>query len=239
MNLCVNAVDAMPDNGTLTLRTRNVDPRWIEVVVEDTGTGMPTEILEKAFDPFFTTKEVGKGTGLGLSMVYTAVKANRGRLEILSEPGKGTRVMMRFPVCEGQLQGPEPSRPAVALAPRGAMKVLLVDDDELIQISMQAILETLGHRVDIAQSGEEALARLGTGLEVDVVILDMNMPGLGGAGTLPLLRTLRPALPVLLATGRTDQTALNLASAHPGVLLLPKPFGMKELQKHFEAIGLG
>ena len=100
MNLCVNAVDAMSENGTLTLRSRNVYGDWVEVLVEDTGTGMPKEILEKAMDPFFTTKEVGKGTGLGLSMVYSTVKAHRGQIEIQSNPGQGTRVLLRFPVFE-------------------------------------------------------------------------------------------------------------------------------------------
>ena len=239
MNLCVNAVDAMPQNGTLTLRTRNVDTDWIEVVVEDTGTGMPKEVLEKALDPFFTTKEVGRGTGLGLSMVYSTVKAHRGQLEIQSEPGHGTRVMMRFPACAVEAQALEPSDSTEVSVPLKALEVLLVDDDELIQVSTQMILATMGHSVNTAQSGEEALAKLEAGFEPDLVILDMNMPGLGGTGTLPRLRVLRPAVPVLLATGRTDQTALTLASSHAGVTLFPKPFGLRELQKYLETLGLG
>ena len=237
MNLCVNAVDAMPENGTLTLQTRNVDNAWIEVVVEDNGTGMPKGVLEKAMDPFFTTKETGKGTGLGLSMVFSTVKAHRGQLAIESELDKGTRVVLRFPAFEQEVPV-KVTAPAVAdamLAPQGSLKVLLVDDDDLIQSAIQAILEFLGHTaVTTAQSGEEALAKLEGGLEPDLVILDMNMPGLGGIGTLPRLRVLRPEVPVLLATGRTDQTALDLVSAHPGVTLLPKPFGVVELQNLLE-----
>jgi len=242
MNLCVNAVDAMPENGTLTLHTRNVDNDWIEVVVEDNGTGMSKEVLEKAMEPFYTTKETGKGTGLGLSMVFSTVKAHRGQISIKSEQGKGTRVMMRFPACEQEApaQAAASAVTETALAPHGPMKVLLIDDDDLIQSSVLAILEVLGHTVvTTAQSGEEALALLEAGLEADLVILDMNMPGLGGIGTLPRLRVLRPELPVLLATGRVDQTAMTLASAHPGVTLLSKPFGLRELQKHLENIGLG
>ena len=117
--------------------------------------------------------------------------------------------------------------------------MLLVDDDELIQISTRMLLEIMGHRVSLAPSGEEALVTLAAGLEADLVILDMNMPGLGGAGTLTRLRGLRPGLPVILSTGRIDQTALALASDHPAVTLLPKPFGLRELQKHLESIGLG
>jgi len=242
LNLCVNAVDAMPENGTLTLRTRNVDNGWIEVMVEDNGTGMSKEVLEKAMEPFFTTKETGKGTGLGLSMVFSTVKAHRGQMAIESEPGKGTRVMMRFPACEQET-------PALACASavsgttqvsREAMKVLLIDDDDLIQCSVQMLLKAMGHTaVSAALSGEEALAMLEGGLEADLVILDMNMPGLGGIGTLPRLRELRPEVPILLATGRVDQKALTLASAYPGVTLLSKPFGLRDLQEHLESIGLG
>jgi PAS domain S-box-containing protein len=240
MNLCVNALDAMPEEGTLTLHTRNVDHDWIEVVVEDTGTGMPKEVLDKALDPFFTTKGVGKGTGLGLSMVFSTVKAHRGQMAIQSAPGQGTRVMLRFPACENGVQDPEPALSETAPPTLGTLRVLLVDDDELVQSSVQALLEVLGHTaVTTAQCGEEALAKLEAGLEADLIILDMNMPGLGGAGTLPRLRTLRPTVPVLLSTGRADQVASSLASAHPGVTLLSKPFGLRELQKHIEALGLG
>lgn len=240
MNLCVNAVDAMPENGTLTLHSRNVDNDWIEIVVEDTGTGMPKEVLDKALDPFFTTKGTGKGTGLGLSMVFNTVKAHRGQMEIESELGHGTRVRLRFPVFDKESQATASADSDASLIPHGPMKVLLIDDDDLIQSSGQAILEALGHTtVHTALSGEEALAMLAAGLELDLIILDMNMPGLGGSGTLPRLRRLRPLVPVLLSTGRTDQTALNLASAFPGVTILPKPFGLRELQKHLESIGLG
>jgi PAS domain S-box-containing protein len=230
MNLCLNAVDAMVENGTLTLRTRNQGPDWIEVQVEDTGQGMAKEVLERALDPFFTTKEVGKGTGLGLSIVYRTVQAHRGEMEIHSEPGRGTCVQIRFPACEAgpaTWDPPEGSETRPALA---SLKVLLVDDDELIQSSTQAILELLGHQATPARSGEEALTLIQAGLSPDLVILDMNMPGLGGAGTLPRLRALMPRVPVLLATGRADQTAQNLAQAHPFVSMLSKPFGRKELQ---------
>jgi len=230
MNLCMNAVDAMTEHGTLTLRTRNHGPDWIEVQVEDTGQGMAKEVLERALDPFFTTKEVGKGTGLGLSIVYRTVKAHQGELEIQSEPGRGTCVRIRFPACEtapGTGKTPRASETGPASA---SLKVLLVDDDELIQSSIQAILELLGHQATPALSGEEALALINRGLRPDLIILDMNMPGMGGAQTLPLLRALMPRVPILLATGRADQVAQNLVQAHLFVSMLSKPFGRRELQ---------
>jgi PAS domain S-box-containing protein len=239
MNLCVNAVDAMPEHGTLTLRTRNVDRAWIEVAVEDTGTGMPKAVLDKAMDPFFTTKGVGKGTGLGLSMVYSAVKAHQGQIEIHSAPGQGTQVRMRFPACEPAAAVAESVTGTRSETSKRALKVLLIDDDEMIQSSVETILQVLGHAVVTTPNGEDALARIETGFVPDVVILDMNMPGLGGNGTLPLLRALLPETPVLLSTGRTDQVALDLAKTHPFVTLLPKPFSIKELQQRLDSIGRG
>ncbi len=173
-------------------------------------------------------------------MVFSTVKAHRGQMAIESEPNKGTRVRMRFPACKNEIQVAVTVAADATNSHHRILKVLLVDDDDLIQCSVQAILEVLGHTaVNTALSGEEALAMLEAGLEPDLVILDMNMPGLGGFGTLPRLRSLRPVVPVLLSTGRADEAALALADAYPGVTLLSKPFGLRELQKHLENIGLG
>jgi len=237
MNLCVNAVDAMPEDGTLTLRTLNVDNDWIEVEVADTGTGMSSDVLEKALNPFFTTKLEGKGTGLGLSLVYSTVKAHRGFMDIQSEPGHGTRVMMRFPACEWTVPAESSEVRAFAAPGCPGLTVLLVDDDELIQSSAQVMLELLGHTVTVVPSGEDALARMAAGFRPHVVILDMNMPGLGGARTLKELRGLYPTLPVLVSTGRVDQAALNLVEAYPHVTLLPKPYALKELKAHLDPLG--
>ena len=234
MNLSVNAVDAMAGEGRFTILTRNLDPGRIEVVLEDTGAGMPKEVLERALEPFFTTKPMGKGTGLGLSMAYATVKAHGGLLELESEPGRGTRVQMRFPAVADAV--PRPERPALPQpsAAAGSLAVLLVDDDEDMQSSMKLILDFLGHATSVAPSGEEALAALAAGLRPDVVVLDLNMPGLGGAGTLPRLRAAHPDLPVLLITGLKDQTALNLVQDHPRVRLVSKPFSLKDLQRELE-----
>jgi len=236
MNLCVNAVDALPENGRLTLRTRNLANGWIEAEVEDSGHGMPPEVLERAMDPFFTTKEQGKGTGLGLSLVYSTVKAHGGQLRIQSVPGQGTRVSLQFPSISPKDPVREASIEDQIVAPVVRLSVLVVDDDEMIRSSILAILEVLGHGGAEASRGEEALAMLEAGLHPDVVILDMNMPGLGGVGTLPGIRALRPVLPILLATGRVDQVALDLLKQHSGVTLLSKPFGVKDLKVQLDAI---
>jgi len=236
MNLCVNAVDAMAEGGTLALRTRNVGEDLAEVQVEDSGCGMAPEVLERALDPFFTTKGVGKGTGLGLSLVYSTVKAHHGKLDIASEPGRGTRISLLLPAVRREEPGQAPPAPGPAQAGR-ALAVLVVDDDELVLTSTRLLLQVLGHTVATATCGEDALILLEQGLKADLVILDMNMPGMGGRGTLPRLRALRPAVPVLIATGRADQEVLDLAADLPGVSLLAKPFSLLDLQEHIRAIG--
>ncbi|HJW34807.1 MAG TPA: ATP-binding protein [Holophagaceae bacterium] len=238
MNLCVNAVDAMSEQGTLTLRTRNAGPGEIELQVGDTGTGMSKEVLERALDPFFTTKPQGKGTGLGLSMVHGTVKAHGGRMELLSDPGLGTTVRLRFPTGPAGGRGAEPGVEGPAGAAARALMVLLVDDDELVQSSLKALVQTLGHGTAQAFRGEDALVRVEDGLEPDVVILDMNMPGLGGQATFARLRALRPTLPILLSTGKVDEAALRLVAGDAFTTLLPKPFTLKELsQKLDQAAG--
>ena len=236
MNLCLNAVDAMPNGGDLTLRTRQGAPGWVELEVEDTGLGMPKEVLEKALDPFFTTKPPDKGTGLGLSIVYGTVNAHHGTMELQSEPGRGTKVILRFLAIEStELEGSlqvEPDRGQAT----ASLDVLLVDDDELIRTTLDPMIRCLGHRVTTARTGEEALDHLRSGVEPQVVILDINMPGLGGHGTLPRLRELRPTLPVLLATGRVDQTVHDLVKAFPGVRLMPKPFSMGDLKAQLDSV---
>ena len=236
MNLCVNAVDAMAEGGTLAFRTRNLGPDQVELAVADSGSGMTPEVLARAMDPFFTTKEVGKGTGLGLSLVFTTVKAHGGQLEIVSEPGQGTQVRMRLPalVTMDLERAPRPA-PALA-APSPGLKVLVVDDDELIQISTGMLVEVLGHLATPAASGEAAMAMIERGFRPDVVLLDMNMPGLGGKGTLPRLRALLPEVPILLATGRADQDSLDLVAGYGRVTLMPKPFGIEDLRDHLQSL---
>lgn len=236
MNLCLNAVDAMPEGGSLVLRTLRPTEGWIELEVEDSGSGMAPDVLEKALDPFFTTKPADKGTGLGLSIVYGTMTAHQGTLDLQSREGQGTKVTLRFPAVEAAPpEGGEPAPPAIGTATR-VLDVLLVDDDELIRSTFGPVIRCLGHRVRLAACGEEALELLAGSATPDVVILDMNMPGLGGRGTLPLLRKRNPDLPVFLATGCVDASALEMSGAFPAVTLIPKPFSMKDLRQHLAAV---
>jgi PAS domain S-box-containing protein len=228
MNLCVNACDAMPEGGTLTLRSRAASPGWVEIAVEDTGEGMPPEVAARAMEPFFTTKPVGKGTGLGLSIVFGTVKAHGGTVEIRTSPGEGTAVLLGFPT----LASPWMPRPQGAEAPEPGdpLRVLLVDDDELIQRTVPELLRSLGHLPMVAGGGQEALRRMEGGAAVDLVILDMDMPGMDGQATLSRIRLLHPALPVIVATGHHDPITEQRISTLPGVRRLAKPFAASDLE---------
>jgi CheY-like chemotaxis protein len=231
--LCANALEAMPERGLLTLRSRNLEGGQVELWVEDTGAGMDPDLLAKAPDPLFSTKGAA---GLGLPLAFAVVKAHGGQWELLGEPGRGARVRLRFPACAAA--APPATVPAARKAEGHGLAVMLVDDDELILDSIGMLLESIGHRVLPMQSGEAALEGLKHD-RPDVVILDMNMPGLGGRGTLPRLRELNPDVPVLVATGRVDQAALDLVAGFRGVSLLNKPFTRKELQERLAAVTRG
>ena len=228
MNLCVNALDAMPQGGTLLLKSENRPSGWVQVTVKDSGEGMSREVRDKAVEPFFTTKPVGKGTGLGLAMVFGTMKAHGGTLEIHSELGVGTEVILGFPAFQQALPAAAPE-PAVLAA--SGLRILLVDDDELIRESVAPMLEMLGHTLHTAPGGQEALDQFAAGLKVDLVILDMNMPGLNGGQTLERLLQRWPNQGVLMASGYNDADIRALISGHPHVASIQKPFSLKEIQK--------
>jgi PAS domain S-box-containing protein len=239
MNLCVNAMDAMPDGGTLHIRTSRTEDGGVALGVRDTGVGMSEAVLAKAMEPFFTTKPQGKGTGLGLAMVYGTMKAHDGTFELHSAPGQGTEAVLRFPASRVQRPSAAPQVPAgEEQACLASLKILLVDDDELIRDSVTPMLELLGHEVIPVPGGPQALRRLEAGEEVDLVILDMNMPGMSGAEALPLILALRPDTTVLVATGYSDQEIEPLLENRPRVSSIRKPFSMKELQTKLASLGL-
>jgi PAS domain S-box-containing protein len=230
MNLFVNALDAMPEGGVLCLRTRVEPGGGVAVTVTDNGHGMTPEVKARALEPFYTTKPQGKGTGLGLAMVFGTVKAHQGTLEIQSEPGRGTAITLHLPAPSNAPAGiPVAAGPAQGPVSAG-MSILVVDDDDLIRLSMAPMLQMYGHAVQLAASGEEALTLFERGLKVDLVILDMNMPGLNGAQTLARLLAIRPDQRVLMASGYSDESLTDLVAPHPRVLKLRKPFTAEELQ---------
>jgi PAS domain S-box-containing protein len=228
MHLLMNALDALPEGGLLTLRTRMLGQDKVQIDVEDTGVGMSKEVLERAVDPFFTTKPPGKGAGLGLPAVYGAVKAHQGSMEIHSEPGRGTQVQITLPVSQER-----PKDHAIAQDKRAdepGLRILLVDDDNLVQTAVCAQLRKLGHSIAIANHGQEALDKLQEGLEFDLVLLDIDMPVMSGGETLPRLRALRPSLPVIIETGNMDDQVEQLARAFTDVSVLGRPFSLSELK---------
>ena len=236
MNLCVNSIDAMPDGGRLKFGSRSLPGGGVEVHVEDTGQGMTPEVMAKALDPFFTTKPVGKGTGLGLSVVFGAIKAHGGTVEIDSEPGKGTRISLQFPSLGLKSDPIEPAPMDTSAAEVATLRVLLVDDEALLLESISSLFRFLGHHVEMASSGSECLDKLKAGLTVDLVVLDQNMPGLTGIETLGKIRALHPSLPVLLSSGFVDQTVEDAMADYARLGVLRKPFGIDELNSALRAI---
>ncbi|HVF84329.1 MAG TPA: PAS domain S-box protein [Sphingomicrobium sp.] len=232
LNLAINARDAMPDGGVLSIRTKRVtvqgndpelqDGEYIELSIGDTGVGMPPEVVERAFEPFFTTKEVGKGTGLGLSMVYGVARQSGGTARITSTPGKGTCIQLYFrraaEQTEFDLDYSEGSRPL--REPAGG-SVLVIDDDPDVRAFVAVTLENLGYEVRQATNGREGLAEYRREAP-DVVILDFVMPGLTGADVAREIRTEKPGQPILFVSGYSETDAVKQAA--PGAPLLPKPF---------------
>ena len=232
MNLCVNAVEAMPDGGRLSFRTRSLADEQVELELEDSGTGMSADVRLRAMDPYFTTKPEAKAKGLGLSIVYGVVKAHGGTVRLDSEVGRGTRVQLRFPAMVRHAASPEgDALPGLHLSPK---RILLVDDEEMVTFSASLILEDLGHKVDTATGGMDALVQLNSGLRPDLVILDNNMPFMRGEEALGKIRTMRPGLPIILASGTVDDALRASARDLSGVCILEKPFTMNGLA---EALG--
>lgn len=231
INLCVNAMDAMPTGGRILVKTRKSECGGVLLSVKDTGTGMSLEVIEKAMEPFFTTKPQGKGTGLGLSMVYGTMKAHQGQVRLSSVVGEGTEVELMFPASR-VMASRILERTEEEVAPRiRGYRILLVDDDELVLNSVSTLLNLLGHEVHPASGGAQALDLLQKGLDAELVILDMNMPEMSGAEALPKLRELQPNVPVIMASGYLDPSASRLIHRYTNLEIIDKPFTVTELRK--------
>jgi CheY-like chemotaxis protein len=238
VNLAVNARDAMPNGGTLTLETSNVrlDERYaaahpdtepgeyVMLAVSDTGVGMTREVRSHLFEPFFTTKELGRGTGLGLPMVFGAVTQNQGRIEVYSEPGHGTTFKIYLPRVNPDAT-PRISPPLGTL-PHGSETIVVVEDEDAIRALAVRVLGGLGYDVLVYRTGRAALEALGETptRHVDLLLTDVMMPEMKGRELADRLLALRPDLRVLFASGYTDDVIASQGVLEPGVDFLAKPY---------------
>jgi PAS domain S-box-containing protein len=224
LNAAINARDAMPEGGKLTLSTRNLpDTSEVAVEVVDTGQGMPADVAERAFEPFFTTKEVGKGTGLGLSQIHGFAAQTGGRAELTSSPGKGTRLRLILPRTDKPIQPPAEA-PAIDASCAGK-RVLLVEDNDQVRQFAQILLAELTCNVLTASCGDEAMEILRRE-SVDLLFTDVVMPGMSGIELAGHAQRLYPQLPVLLASGYSEELVRGEAAQHRRI---SKPYGLSEL----------
>ncbi len=255
MNLCTNAAHAMEEgNGLLTVILRDVQleagsipPHWqlepgphVELIVGDTGHGIPEDLLERIFDPFFTTKKRGVGTGLGLSVVHGIVKRHAGAITVESQPGRGTTFRVLLPTADMPQAAPELDPGSL---PTGRERVLVVDDEPQLASALKKMLERLGYRVETCTSGGEALEAIRHRSDeppFDLVITDMTMPGISGKDLARELHRLYPGLPVILCTGFSEKIDAEGARAAGCRAFLMKPVALRELAVAVrEALDLG
>jgi two-component system cell cycle sensor histidine kinase/response regulator CckA len=246
LNLAVNAGDAMPQGGTLTLRTRcgwlgddelggkgeGIKPgEYVTVEISDTGTGMPGDVIDRAFEPFFTTKDVGKGTGLGLSMVYGFVRQSGGHIAIASELDRGTTILIHLPRTSSSVAVTAPVQPETRVAPKGLETILVVEDNDDVRRTLRVMLRKEGYTVEVAATGREAIELIDTGrfrpqmLVADVVLPD-RITGREVAEAV-LLRV--PECRVLFMSGYAENVLVHGGRVDAGMVLLHKPFSKKDL----------
>lgn len=250
LNLVINARDAMPHGGVITLATRNVTigverlPRedgvtpgeYAVLEVADAGAGMSAETLKRAFEPFFTTKEVGKGSGLGLSMVYGFVKQSGGHVHIASAPQQGTTVQLYFPRSQAGADQVRPEGLAPMDLPHGSETLLVVEDNTEVRNTAVEILASLGYRVLEAANGHHALERFMRHPDIALVFTDIMLPGgLLGTQLAEKLTERRPELKVLLTSGFSDSSLMHRSMLDGSVELLPKPYQVEELARRVRA----
>jgi signal transduction histidine kinase/ActR/RegA family two-component response regulator len=242
VNLCVNARDAMPEGGRLTIETANtylddayaaghnevVPGQYVLVSVTDSGSGMPEDVIERAFDPFFSTKDVGKGTGLGLSQVYGFVKQSGGHVKIYSEIGMGTTLKLYLPRHFGEEDRRPVPAPTELLQGKGEI-ILVVEDEEQVRIMSVDALRDLGYIVIHASGPLEALAMLDDHPSIDLLFTDIVMPDMTGAALAEQVRKRLPGVPVLFTTGYTRNAIVHNGMLDHDVEFLAKPFSVTQL----------
>lgn len=240
LNLCVNAADAMPGGGDMTLKTANVthgdmkgklyEPRpgsYVLLAVTDTGTGMYKKTMERIFDPFFTTKEMGRGTGLGLASAYGIIKGHGGYIDADSTRGRGTTFSIYLPASKKKVRKVAKTEERLV---KGTGTALLVDDEEVILEVGRELLEALGYRVLLAQDGKEAIKVYGENQDkIDIVVLDVVMPGMGGGEAYDSMKDINPDIKVLLSSGFSIDGEASKILERGCNGFIQKPFTMKEL----------
>ncbi|HEV2362811.1 MAG TPA: ATP-binding protein [Caulobacteraceae bacterium] len=246
VNLAVNARDAMPSGGRLTIESANahlddayasavegVAPgQYVMVAITDTGVGVPADVLDKVFEPFFTTKGVGSGTGLGLSQVYGFIRQSKGHVRIYSEPGRGTTVKLYLPRRVGAEAGaaPEKAEPTLSRA-RGGETILVVEDDDSVRGISIENLEELGYAVLAATHADEALATMARQPRIDLLFTDVVMPGMNGRQLADEARRRWPQVKVLFTTGYTQNAIIHNGALDADAPLLAKPFTLEQLAR--------
>jgi CheY-like chemotaxis protein len=242
LNLAINAGDAMPDGGELTISCSNVvlgeheamrrdvkPGAYVCLAVRDTGVGMPPDVQARAFEPFFTTKPIGQGTGLGLSMIYGFVRQSDGAITIDSELGRGTTIEMCLPRYRGDLEEDQRAigTPEVERPDRDKI-ILVVEDENIVRMLIVEVVNDLGYRSLEAADGASALRILQSTQRVDLLVTDIGPPTLNGRQLADGVRATRPDLKVLFMTGYAE-TAAGKSFLGPGMEIIPKPFGTDDL----------
>jgi CheY-like chemotaxis protein len=254
LNLALNARDAMPGGGRLTIELTNqvldqqyarnhaeVTPGdYVMIAVSDTGHGMTPDIVARVFEPFFTTKTEGRGTGLGLAMVFGFVKQSGGHVKIYSEPGEGTSVKIYLPRAVGSVSPVGQRTAAPADLPRGSATILVVEDEAGVREIAVAILRSLGYRVIEAPDGDEGLLMFGAhAADIDMLLTDVVLPGkVRGRELAERITAMRPEVRVLFMSGYTENSIVHHGRLDDGVHLLGKPFKREQLaRKVAEVLG--
>ncbi|NPU83957.1 MAG: PAS domain S-box protein [Syntrophaceae bacterium] len=248
MNLYVNAWQAMPGGGEIFLETENVFPdeertiscaaqpgRYVKIQVTDTGTGMDRKTMERIFDPFFTTKSMGRGTGLGLAMVYGIIKGHSGTIRVESEPGQGSTFIIHLPATDKPVALDKKEIETVTR--RGTETILLVEDERTVAEVTRDLLISLGYRVYVAGNGREAIATYKAKKdEIDLVIMDMIMPGLSGGETFDLLREINPEIRIILSSGYSINGQAQDIMDRGCNGFLQKPFYLEQLSRKIRGV---
>ncbi|MEX5557123.1 ATP-binding protein [Pseudomonas rhodesiae] len=238
LNLVINARDAMPNGGRLTVETSNrhldsvftaaygslTPGDYVELSVSDTGCGIPESVMGRVFDPFFTTKPIGQGTGLGLSMIYGFARQSRGHVIIHSEVDKGTTVSLFLPRFVGEVVADEASNPTLLPFANEGETVLIVEDDAAVRVLVSAVLKELGYAYVEAGDANTAVPIIESDQRIDLLISDVGLPGMNGRQLAEIGRQIRPDLKVLFITGYAEHAAVRGGFLEPGMQLIAKPF---------------